>query len=582
MIVTYWKGVFVVDKPEKPEEKAAIKKANFTLHDPSTCVPDDYCRACRAHVGVRYWSDKIESAARLRSYCNKLALTVMREHLSKLAKSRATTSDIVIPSPQGLSYLPYQRAGIAYMLEHKDTYLGDDMGLGKTIQALGFTNYLRTTKPQLNTVVLCPSTLTFNWRNEASKWLTTPHGNELPQIVIPNSNKYEVPTLDNLFVILNYEKLINDNPLSRSLARVWDVLICDEAHALKNWSAKRTQSVLGEEGLMRRTHRTVFLSGTPLENYPKEIWTIAASVCPAKFGNWWSFAKRYCGLHKEETGYGSRVVDTGATHLGELRQRLRATFMIRRLKKDVLKELPPKRRQLVVLGDSKVDWSLDPDFKRWHELYDQAYEARLAALESAKTQDEYKKAAKRLEEFTGVAFKDMSALRHKTAVAKLPACIAYVDELLEAHVDKLVIFAHHRDVMNALAEKYGNQAVSIHGGTSKIEREKAVKKFQEGDARIFIGELKTAGVGLNLHAASTVVFIEIDWNPAKLTQAEDRLCRIGQKKMVHVIHLVLDGTLDVNMCKRILKKQNMFNEVLNILPEHDADQNQRAQLALPI
>lgn len=582
MVVTYWKGVFVVDKAEKPDEKTALKKANFELHEPTACSPDDYCRACRARIGRRYWSDKIESAARLQPYCNKLALTAMREHLSKLAKSRATTSDVVIPAPQGLSYLPYQRAGVAYMLDHKDTYLGDDMGLGKTIQALGFTNYLRTTKPNLNTLVLCPSTLTFNWRDEANKWLTTPCGHELPQIIIPNSNKCELPAHDNLFVITNYDKLISDSPLSRSLGRVWDVLIPDEAHALKNWSAKRTQAVLGEEGLMRRAHRTIFLSGTPLENYPKEIWTIAASACPAKFGNWWSFAKRYCGLHTEQTIHGSRVVDTGATHLGELRQRLRASFMIRRLKRDVLKELPPKRRQLVVLGDSRVDWSQNPDFKRWRELYERDYEARLAALESAKTEGEYKRAARRLDEFKGVAFKDMSAFCHKTALAKLPACIAYVDDLLEAHVDKLVLFAHHRDVMTALAKKYEGQAVSIHGGTSKVERERAVKRFQEGDARIFIGELKTAGVGLNLHAASTVVFLEIDWNPAKLNQAEDRLCRIGQKKMVHVIHLVLEGTLDVNMCRRIIQKQDVIDKVMNQLPEHDAYLDRRTQLALPI
>jgi SWI/SNF-related matrix-associated actin-dependent regulator 1 of chromatin subfamily A len=362
---------------------------------------------------------------------------------------------------------------------------------------------------------------------------------------------------------MTYEKCVGDTLLTDSLKRVWDVLIPDEAHALKNWSALRTQAVLGEEGLMQRAHRTVFLSGTPIENYPKEIWSIAASICPAKFGSWQEYSKRYCGMHRE----GGRLVDTGASNLAELQQRLRASFMIRRLKSDVLKELPPKRRQLIVLGDSRVDWSQDPDFRRWHDLYEKDYEAKLAALEAAKTAEDYARAARALDAFTGVAFEDMSELRHKTAVAKLPACIEYIDKILETSIEKLVIFAHHQDVLAQLAEHYGDQAVSLHGQTTDKAREAAVKRFRTGNARIFIGGLKAAGVGLNLFESSTAIFIEIDWNPAKVTQAEDRLCRFGQKKMVHIIHLVLAGTLDVNMVQRIIAKQAVVDKALNQTPE---------------
>lgn len=567
MIITYWKGVFVVDKADGPAERSNLKKAGFELHEPSICPLNKRCKACRANIGARYWANNVEAPTRLKSYCNKLALDAMEQHLDKLAKSRATTSDIVVPAPPGLSFMPYQRAGIAYHLSHKDSYNGDDMGLGKSIMSLGFINCLRVTNPTLNTLILCPSTLTFNWRNEAQKWLIPIQGVGIPEIIIPNNGKFEIPRRNNLFVIMTYEKAVGDSLLTDSLKRVWDVLIPDEAHALKNWDAARTQAVLGPEGLMQRAHRSVFLSGTPIENYPKEIWTIAASICPAKFGDWFAYAKRYCGLHSEEIAERSRMVDTGGTHLAELQQRLRTTFMIRRLKSDVLKELPPKRRQLIVLGDSKVDWSQDPDFKRWRELYEKDYEAKMAALESATTQEGYRRAIKAMDEFTGVAFEDMSAFRHKTAVAKLPACIEYIDKVLETGIEKLVIFAHHQDVLATLAEHYGDQAVSLHGQTTKKMKEEAVNRFQTGDARIFIGGLKAAGVGINLFAASTVIFIEIDWNPSKVSQAEDRLCRYGQKKMVHVIHLVLDGTLDVNMCKRIVKKLDMIDKALNTPPE---------------
>ena len=132
MKITYWKGVFVVDAAQTPEERTTLKKAGFEWHEPSVCPVDKRCRACRAGVGSRYWSNRVEAATRLKKFCNERALAAMDEHLQKLALSRATTSDVVVPTPAGLTLKPYQRAGVAYMLAHKDTYVGDDMGLGKT------------------------------------------------------------------------------------------------------------------------------------------------------------------------------------------------------------------------------------------------------------------------------------------------------------------------------------------------------------------------------------------------------------------------------------------------------------------
>lgn len=578
MIVTYWKGIFVVDKAESPTERSALKKAGFVLHEPTICSMSKPCKACRAGAGSRYWSDRVTAATRLRSHCNERALGAMKDHLDRLAQSRAVTSDIVVPCPRGFKLEPYQKAGVAYILTHKDTYLGDDMGLGKTVQALASLNIFRAADPKLNTLVLCPGNLDLNWKEETQKWLAVRGPKDLPEIIIPPSSSFEVPRRDNILVILNYEKVVRDSLLTDSLKRVWGVLICDEAQALKNWSSQRTRAVLGEEGLMQRAHRTIFLSGTPIENYPKEIWTIAASICPAKFGNWREFSERYCGIHRER----GRVVDTGAANLAELQQRLRSSFMIRRLKKDVLKELPPKRRQLIVLGQSKVDWSKDPDFARWKELYERDYETKLAALEAARTDDEYKRAARKLDTFTGVAFEEMADFRHKTAMAKLPACIEYVDQLLKSGLDKLVIFAHHQEVLQTLAAHYGDAAVSLHGEVKKRDRWPIIKSFQDGSKRIFIGGLKAAGVGLNLFAASTVVFIEIDWNPATLTQAEDRLCRMGQKKMVHVIHLIMEGTLDANIARRVVEKQNVVDKALNFLPEHGMPKTAPRQLELGV
>ena len=563
MKITFWKGVFVADS--LPEDKAPLTRAGFLMHEPTLCEDKARCKACRAKIGRRYWTSRVEDATRLRSHCNNVALKIMRDHLHKLEKSRAVDANIDVPAPPGLEYLPYQKAGISYAIQRKDTLIGDEAGLGKTVESLGVINKLR---PK-TVLIVAPATLAFNWKLEAEKWLVDSY-----EIFVPKTGAETIPQNERLLVITNYEKLVGrkrngeecESDFAVSLKRTWDLGIFDECHALKNPQSKRSQAVLGEFGLMRRSHRTLFLSGTPIENYPKEIWPLAATICPAKFGDWWAFAKRYCGLHKEIHDDRSVWVANGSSHLSELQQRLRTTFMVRRLKRDVLKELPPKRRQLVVLGEN-VDWSQHPEFQRWKAIYEREYEAALARIESAKTNEEYKKAIKALDAFVGIAFTEMSEFRHKTALAKLPMCLQYLDDLLKSSTDNIVIFAHHKDVLQQLALHFGDEAVLLYGDTPMEDRGKAVNLFQEGHKRIFIGGLKAAGTGITLTRANTAVFVEIDWVPATMSQAEDRLCRIGQKKMVHVIHLVLNCTLDVNMSQKVIAKQNTIDKALDRLPE---------------
>jgi SWI/SNF-related matrix-associated actin-dependent regulator 1 of chromatin subfamily A len=606
MKITFWKGVFVADA--SPSEHGKLKRAGFEPHEPTLCEDASRCKACRAKIGRRYWSNRVEAATRLRSFCTEKALQVMKDHLRKLASSRSVSSDIQVPAPPGLQYLPYQKAGIAYTSQHRDTLVGDEPGLGKTIISLGFINLLRPRQ----VLVIAPATLAYNWKVEAEKWLVDPFN-----IFIPTTGEEAIPELppgERVLVITNYEKVVAGSktikcpqcspdptaypektcpkckgtgrykqldyksPLLKSLERVWDISIYDEAQALKNPGSKRSQAVLGQYGLFQRSKRTVSLSGTPIENYPKEIWALAATICPAKFGDWSAFSKRYCGLHLEPRNGERVLIDTGHSNLAELQQKLRSTFMIRRLKKDVLKELPPKRRQLVILGDQEIDWSKHPEFRRWKELYEKDYEAALARVEAAKTQEEYRRAIKSLQSFVGIAFQEMADYRHKTAVLKLPMCLKYIDDLLANGLDNVVIFAHHKDVLQKVYVHYKSDAVLLYGETPMAERGKIVSEFQNGPKRVFIGGLKAAGTGITLTKASTVVFIEIDWVPATLSQAEDRLCRYGQTKMVHVIHLVLNNTLDVNMSQKVIKKQDVIDKALDQLPE----QTRMKQILLPL
>lgn len=660
MKITFWKGVFCAD--HRPGDEVLLKKCGFEEHEPTLCDPSK-CRACSARIGRRYWSPRIEDATKLRAYCNDRALEVMRKHLSRLAESRAVDSNIVVPSPPGLSYLPYQRAGIAYASSRKDTLIGDEMGLGKTIQALGFINYAKPKK----VLIIAPATLVLNWDIEVRKWLVLPYRIVLPQK--GSDSLAEFSPDDNVLVLVNYEKIhghsksfafqgppiepnrkneiilptpitnllphtvklddqslphfeitaafalsndssdrvpipishdkkkiilkpppdfpaknfsiviantslttrqcsglsispVVDTPLSKSLKRPWDLLIVDEAHALKNPESLRSISVLGHKMLYDLSRRSLFLSGTPIENRPVEIWPIAAALCPAKFGDWWTFTRRYCALHQETRCNRTIWVADGSSHHSELQQRLRTSFMIRRLKRDVLKELPPKRRQMIVLRNVTIDWQQCPELKRWKELHGQEFESALAHLEASRTMDEYKRAARHLDTIT-IPFTKTSKFRHEAALAKLPACLLLIDEMLDAGLDSLVIFAHHKDVIQKLSEHYGDNSCVIYGDTSMEDRMPIVQAFQRGEKKIFIGGLKAAGVGLNLTRASNLVMVESDWNPAVVVQAEDRLCRYGQKMMVNVIHPVLSGTLDANMVKMVLAKQRVVDKILD-------------------
>lgn len=644
--VTFWKGVFVAD--HSPSDAPLLEKAGFEAHEPTTCEPGR-CRACRANIGRRYWSLRVEDATKLKTYCLPPALEAMRQHLRKLAESRATDAKIVIPVPPGLSYRPYQKACVAYAVQRKDTWIGDDMGLGKTVESIGFANYI---KPA-SILIVAPVTLGLNWLEECTKWLCEPY---VP--FIPGTASSRVPPEANL-VITNYEKTIGhlvppveipvslvslsttvredldvdaavarcekkkgrrivvvregggrysvvrnpadflaakrlgrptvpvtvlpegrdpralktdkiyvDTPLSSSLKqRVWGLGIFDEAHALKNPDAQRSNAVLGPGGLYDRCKRTLFLTGTPVENRPIEMWPIASRLCPGRFGDWWDFARRYCGLHMESRGRGNVWVADGDTNHSELQQRLRTSILIRRTKDQVLKELPPKCRQLVVLDDEDVDWSKFPELRRWRERFEKNLDSGIATLEAARTMEEYQRAAKQLTT-AEIPFQEMSRFRHETAVAKLPACLRYTDEILASGLESLVIFAHHTDgVLKKIHEHYGAESCVIYGVTPPAKRMPLVHAFQEGKVKIFIGGLRAAGTGITLTRAWTAIFFEADWNPAVMRQAEDRLCRIGQKKMVQIIHPVLNGSLDANMVRVVLAKQRVIDRIVDQLPE---------------
>ncbi len=457
----------------------------------------------------------------------------------------------IIPVPDGLSLLPFQEEGVRWVLNkfksgQTHILIADEMGCGKSIETIAILNSI----PWENALIVCPASLKLNWEREATRWLTTPR-----TFAIVNDGK-TLPI--GQVTIINFELLHKHQSL---LDRKWDVMIVDECHALKNRKAKRTRATLAI-----KSDRFLALSGSPILNRPAEIFNIAHHCSQRHFPSWWSFAKRYCDM--QQTRFG---IDTsGSSNLEELQAKLK-TIMIRRLKKDVLKDLPRKRRQLIELPPTKEMRSvLDRENMKWslHESTLASLAARRDRAAISENDSEYREATKTLKAAYGVAFGEMSTVRKETALAKLPLCISHAKTVLES-VDKLVIWGHHKELIKNTIHELGdyNPAVLV-GESSQIERQEAVDKFQnDPSCRVFIGSIRAGGVGITLTAASTALFFEADWTPAMLNQAEDRLHRIGQKDSVLIQHLVLEGSLDAKMIKTVMQKQEVIDEALDNAPK---------------
>jgi hypothetical protein len=419
-----------------------------------------------------------------------------------------------------------------------------------TIQAAGVVNASPDAKRIL---VICPASLRLNWRRELTKWLVHSY-----TIGVVDKNDY--PDTD--IIIVNYDVI--DRHKEKLDAVNWDIMIVDEVHYLKNPKAKRTKQVFGsskrgDDIAPIPAKRRVFLTGTPILNRPVELFPIIHALDAERWPSFFSYGVRYCAGYQDRFGWDF----SGASNLEELQDRLRSTIMIRRLKMDVLTELPPKRRQIIEFEPTpSIRKLVNKESAVWESNADVIESLRLA-VELSKVSDDiedYKNAVASLREGMTSHFTEMAALRREIAVAKVPFVVEHVRNASE----KVVIFAHHKDVIRALQDELGSEAVHLMGDTKMEDRQKAVDAFQNDDSvRYFIGSIKAAGVGLTLTASSHVVFAELDWVPGNLSQAEDRLHRIGQLNSVLVQHLVLQESLDATMAQTIIDKQEVIDKALD-------------------
>lgn len=473
-----------------------------------------------------------------------------------------------------------------------------------TVQAIGVANVCRSVKRVL---VLCPASLKVNWQREWSKWQTRSSsigiaGGAIESYKCAETGKRKVRSVpfwpDTDVVICNYD--IAAKFSDQILAEDWDLLVCDEAHGLKSKDAARSKIVFGFwDRKIRKmvkgitADRVLYLTGTPIVNRPADLWNLVKSCDPDGLGrDWMAYAYEYCAGEKTNFGFKAE----GASNLKALHRALRAKFMVRRRKDDVLKELPPKSRQVIVLPADGLRSKVDAEQDAMTAALAQ-YEAELgirsnealtiddlAGLVARFRKVDYDAYADELETSGGpveeTPVTDLARARADLALMKVPMVVEHVRLLLETE-SKVILFAWHKPVIQALREAFPGCA-SISGDTSasirkdgSSARQDQVDRFQtDPDCHVFVGQIQAAGVGHTLTAARVVVFAELDWVPGNVTQAEDRAHRIGQLDHVLVQHLVVENSLDDKVVQSLIVKQGIISEALDGKdPTHDQQGN---------
>lgn len=492
------------------------------------------------HKKVRHWfTYDPGKAAQLKEYADKKTTDRLRKVGERILWSKATGHEdfcqniILKEPPQGREYNPYQRVGIYLGCQQSVTLLADEQGLGKTIEAIGIWSEI---EPKY-TLVICPAAVKYNWQREFELW-----GLGAPRPYVQQGRK-GYPLNRPPIVIVNYDVL---DALHEELSdKPWDMVVIDEGHYLKNSKAKRTKAALGyrtQPGIVKGAKNTVILTGTPIPNRPIEFWPILVRLAPdviTPFTKYFDYGRRFCNAYQGPFGWDM----TGSSNEEELNRRLRSTIMIRRLKADVLTDLPDKTYQIISLD---VDAKTQKLVKRELDLTDM---------------DELRKTGKP----KGMQVGEMAELRQKLALAKLTQSVTHIADLLDCGVQKIVVFCHHRAVIDGLMNAFSDyMPVKLDGSLSNVEKQRAVDLFQNNkDCRVFVGQMQASGVGITLTAASNVVFVETSWVSGDIAQAVDRCHRIGQKNSVLAQFLVIRGSLEEYMLRTVVDKQQTISKIIN-------------------
>jgi SNF2 family DNA or RNA helicase len=463
--------------------------------------------------------------------------SITEKRAKLIEQSRLTDADIDVA---GLPLLPYQRAGVKYASEARRCFIADDMGLGKTLQAIATLEQTEA----YPAVVICPPTLVLNWAKEYGKWL--PH-----RKVATIKNRSDFPEPGYEVLVVGYSNIHAwANRLANHRSYVFD-----ESHYCKSPDAQRTKVAVKLARTAPAGGVVLCLTGTPVTNRPAEYapqLDILGKL--SDFGGKWGFYRRYCNAFRDRFGQWNI---SGNSNLDELNDRLRGNCYIRRTKEQVLDELPPVRHNVVVVEGS--DAGLREYRKAEQDIINYLMErARQIAKELGESPNSAAVRAKMRAERNEHLVK-IGVLRKLAAKAKMNAVIEWVNDRIEGG-HKVVIAAHHREIVDELASKYGN--LKIQGGMDVVDVERNKQMFQEGtvlDSPVMVLSIQAAKTGHTLTASQDVLFVELPWTPSDVDQTYSRCHRLGQKGSVTATYLLCQGTIDEKIYGVIEEKRGVVN-----------------------
>jgi SNF2 family DNA or RNA helicase len=459
--------------------------------------------------------------------------------LDKIAPNK-NENEIDFSLLKPLALRQYQEQGVLWMLKHNIHFLlGDEMGLGKSVQIATYLFYKQT----FPVLIICQASLKLNWEREITIWT------KKKCLVLEGINPYPIEGLLNEFpvVIINYdilgrkdkleveyeEKRIQEAkklglPYRKKIIhpKGWiDVLkqiqfkdiICDECQFISGIETARTQSVIDVCKEVKSARR-IFLSGTPYTSATKQFFTTLHLIDHKTFTNRWRFLMTYCNPVKTHFGWSFEGLSNG-----ERLHNLVSRIMLRRLKKEHLKELPEKIKSIVPM---KVNKNRYKDY--------QITENRMLKGKIVNEKQTY-------QELKRIAY-----------YIKIDSCIQWIKDYLEVN-DKLVVFVYHRESFKKIMEEFKNICVGINGDTPSNKRQAIVDKFQKNKKiKLFNGQIRAAGNGITLTAASAVAFVEFGDTATEHEQAEDRIHRIGQEAdKIIAYYLIAQGTVDEDIIENI-------------------------------
>jgi superfamily II DNA or RNA helicase len=430
--------------------------------------------------------------------------------------------------------LPYQLEGIGFAVGMGRAILADDMGLGKTIQGIGMAELLARECAISRVLIVCPASVKGQWRNEIGRF------SERSSAIVAGgaADRFAHYQSGAFFTICNYEQVLRD---LQAIEKVrWDLIILDEGQRIKNWEAKTSRTIKA-----LRSPYALVLSGTPLENRLEELYSVMEFIDDRRLGPDFRFEHR----HRVGDGRG-RVL--GYKNLDVLRTMLRPA-LLRRTRDAVMKQLPPRTTEIVRVTPTEEQMDIHvANMKIITQIVHKAFLTEMDLLRLQKSLLACRMAA----DSTVLVNKEEPG--YSTKLERLAELLP----MLAAEAGRKVILFSEWTTMLSLIEKTilkknTIEYVRLDGSVPQGKRQLLVNRFQNDPTCTFFIATNAGATGLNLHAANTVVNVDLPWNPAVLEQRIGRAHRMGQKRPVQVYLLVSENTIEENMLKTLAAKKDL-------------------------